>query len=271
MKTKVQRNPESIYVGSDFKKIGKAFELNRERVQITSQEITRKENEQIQERIANIDDDGKVDESEKETLKRELARIENDFSLIRIETRDTGLADNAQWDILVEAYTQIHDLMYKIVNSVGVYEDADVYDLNTLYKAYLDAYDALETLIFSVNTTFAKTNVVVDVQPNVVPAGTDVVITLILDNNGTDNSSIVSPADTTFGLSGVSDSFAKTMVSVDPVLFPDFDQDTDIVYYPLTDSVTITNCKQFTLSYSALTDSVNVNVIVRVDTDSIHS
>jgi len=264
MISKVDSNPEMIYVGSDFKKVGRAIELNRERVELTSQTITRADREHITDRIASIDDDNKVDDSEKATLVREMARMENEFSLIRNEARDYDLGDSYEWENLVEKYEQIHALMEKIINTVGVYEDSDVHDLDPYYKQYLDAYDALQTLIFAVNTQ-SNAKVVVDIQPQVVSAKNPTVVTLILDNNGVDDTSKVLAENVTFSLSGLSSEFTTSMVVIDTTLYPDAE-----VEAGTGNTAFVTGCKAFTLLYGALSDDgVSVNAVVRIDTDSI--
>ena len=265
MISKVDSNPEMIYVGSDFKTVGKSIELNRERLQLTSQTISRGDRQNVLDRLDQIDDDGKVDESEKAVLVRELARIDNDMATIRIETRDADLAESQQWENLLDAYQRIHDLMDRIVNSQGVYEASDVYDLNPLYDAYLDAYEAMETIIFAVNNQYIKAKVVLDIQPNVVSAKDPCVISIVLDNDGVDRTSLVDPDNVSFGLSGLANGFTSSLIEINTTLYPH-----GTVTVGTGNTATVSGCLSFTLLYDGLSDDgVNVNAVVRIDTDSI--
>lgn len=269
----VQSNPENIYVATDYKKIGKSFEIQRQRVTNVISSISRASAREQEQRIEELVGTDGITDSEKGALRRELDSIIRDFEYLGTDTRNADLSESDEYFAVLDAYNRLVDLMTKIVNSVGTYTDADVYYLTPYYSDYTSKAITLQNLILAttaeidrINAYYAMTRASVIINPEAVGIGDTTDISASLTYEGIEKISYVSADCVTFGLAGLSDTVTSSMFTFDTELYPD----ASVTITALTHSAIVENCKEFTLAYGAISEGgVFVSLDISLDSDSM--
>lgn len=269
MINKVQSDPEAIHVATDYKKIGKSFELNRQRVVNVVYSISRTTNEAQKKRIDEIISDKAVTDSEKITLSRELDALIRDFDYLTTETRNAELGTTDEYMNTKESYDRLVELLSKIVNSVGVYDNIDVTYLTDYYNDYTAKTKILERLILDttaqqnrIEKYSAMVSLDINIYPEAVPAGGSATVSAMLFYEGEDKIDDVDPDDISFGITGLDSGVTSSMFTIPT--------GGTLRLYPLTNSAEIEGCTSFEIDYDALGSSdVQVNCSVVLDSDSM--
>ena len=276
MKTKVQSNPENIYVASGYKEIGKSLELQRRRITNVVYAVSRENNDAQQARIdALVGTDG-ITDAEKPSLARELDALIRDFTTLGNETRNADLGDSDEYYAAQQAYDRLFALMTKIVNSVGTYEESDVNLLTEYYADYTEKAITLGNLIIEITAEIERLNayrqlteIRVNAIPMSLPVNTNTDIVAEVYYNGEDKTSLVDATNFSFGITGLVSGTAQEMQSkftLDTTTYPN----ASVTAYPLTNSAIVVNCKSFKLNYFGIgTTGVVVTCSVTLDSDSM--
>ena len=272
---KVQRNPENVFVASDYKKIGQALELNRQRVANVVNSISRANTAAQMERLDNLVGTDGITDAEKPSLARELDSLMRDFDYLSTETRNADLGDSDEYHAVKDSYDRLVDLMSRIINSVGTYTNSDVNYLTSYYSDYTNNAIILGNLILAttseldkINAYYSMTSAGVNIYPELVAVNTSTTITASLTYEGEEKifEQGVPAASVSFGLNGLSSSVTSSMFGFNTTLYPN----ARVEITPLTHSAVVENCKQFTLSYDAIgSDGVSVTVSISLDSDSM--
>lgn len=272
---KVQRNPENVFVASDYKKIGQSLELNRQRVANVVNSISRANTNAQLERLDNLVGTDGITDAEKPSLARELDSIMRDFDYLSTETRNADLGDSDEYHAVKDSYDRVVDLMSRIVNSVGTYTNSDVNYLTLYYSDYTNNAITLGNLILSttaeldkINAYYSMTSAGVNIYPELVAVNTSTTVTASLTYEGEEKifEQGVPAASVSFGLNGLSDNVTSSMFGFNTTLYPN----ARVEITALTHSAVVYNCKQFTLSYDAIgSDGVSVTVSISLDSDSM--
>ena len=276
---KVNKNPESIYVASDYKAIGEAIELNRIRVNNVVNSIGRANTEAQIERIEEIVGTDGVTDAEKPSLARELDALMRDFEILGSETRNAELGDSDEYHAVKDSYDRLVDLMTRIINSVGTYTNSDVNNLTDYYADYTQKAIAMGDLILlttaeleRINSYYAMTHAGVQIVPDVVSMNEYATVSASLLYEGIEKiwENNVSADVVSFGLTGLSNlvtqATALTYFGINTTLYPN----ATVTVTELTHSAVVENCKSFTLAYGAISnDGVSVNVSISLDSESM--
>lgn len=266
---KLQNNPENVYVASGYKEIGEAFELNRQRVTNIIASISRATSEEQARRIDEIAGDTEITDAEKLQLARELDSIVRDFGYIATDTANADLEETDEYYELKDAYDRLVALMRKIINSNGLYTNADAGDLSILYNEYTEKAKTLEEMVLAhtaeterINAYYSLTDVSAIATPSAVHADSYSVIRASILYDGVEKIDLVTPDKISFTVSGLdSDGASSTTVVAIPT----------IGYTPSVSIVgtqaTITNCKAFKIYYNAIGDA-GVDAICTISLDS---
>jgi len=275
MINKVHSNPENIYVATEYKTIGKFFELNRQRVTNVIYSISRATSEAQAKKIREITEDNAVTDAEKQSLARELDALVRDFGYLTTETRNADLGGSDEYIATKEAYDRLVDLLTRIVNSVGTYNNVDVTYLSDYYNDYTDKAKTLETLILDttaytdrINRYKQLTTVDVIIYPEAVPVNTSASVKAVLMYDGQDyiDDEHVDADSVTFGLTGLSNSVTQATAST----YFTIPSGGSITVSELTHTAEITGCKSFSISYNAIgSTAVIVNCSISLDSDSM--
>jgi len=267
---KMNNKPEEILLVSGVKEIGKAVNLNRERVALTILGIANEDYDLINQKFQQYTEDGEITDVEKPSLQRELDAIDRDFQLLRRETRENGLGDSDEYREYEDKYNQLSALLTKIINSVGTYGASDVYEINNYYTQYTSAATALGNLILEtqeINSTidsyYARTSVIVNIIPEAVPVNTTTSISAQIVYNGSAiDMTDISASAVSFGLTGLATGIQSSAFGLPT--------GASVVITELTHSAVVSNCKSFTLAYEGIgATGVNVTCQVILDSDSM--
>ena len=269
MKKQVHSDPENVYVASGYKEIGGSVELNRQRIVNVIASFTRENSEAAIRRLQDYTEDNTITETEKESLKRELAALDRDYENLVAETSDADFGETQEFLEVRDAYTKIHDLLYKIVNTPGTYRGEDVQDITVYYQDYVNKATILENKILDataeidrIGAYYMKTQASVSVYPELVAYNTSTTITASLLYEGVEKIGLVSASAITFGITGLSDSATSSMFTLP--------QGSSITMYPITNSAVIVGAKTFQMAYNAIgVNGADVRISIELDSDSM--
>lgn len=266
-----EQYPEKIVVASGFEKIGDPIQLNRQRIVNVIASITRQNQEIAISRMNDYADTSVITDADKESLRRELASLERNMEYLITDTRNANLGDSTEYAQVKAAYDKIHDLMEKIVNSVGTYRGTDVALIPAYFQDFTDKATILETKILNttaenskINAYYSKTIAGVNIYPEAVPVNTSTTISASLLYEGVEkiNEQGVSVNAVSFGLIGLAAGATSSMFTLP--------SGAEITITELTHSAVITKCKSFQMAYNAIGNSgVNVSVSITLDSDSM--
>lgn len=289
MITKVQNNPEDIYVASGYKEIGKSFELNRQRVTnivYGTNQATINSRLSI---LSGLTSDNQITDAEKPTLQREMENIYRTFVNLKTQTANADLGDSDEYQNFREAYERVYALMYKIVTSSGTYVGTDVKLIDTYYTDFTDKANTLQTLIINTTTEldrissyYAMTKVNPSVFPESVAVDSYSSVSASILYDGVEKVADVPVSAISFSVSGMA-VYANTsqttvgtrlylvdsdtnnyLLSVDTSIYPDATMSYS------NGSCSITGTKSFRVHYYGIGDEgVNVNCAVVLDSGSM--
>ena len=267
MRREVHSDPENVYVASGYKELGNTIEINRQRVVNVIASFTRETSEAAIRRMQEYADDYAITDQEKKALRMDLADLDGNYDNIVSETKDADFGDTYEFRAVRDAYTKIHDLLYKIVNYEGTYKGDDVGDIVPYYQDYVDKATILVNEIMlatseagKINTYYAKTKVGVDIIPESVAVNTSTTVYASVLYDGEEQIGNVDADTITFLVSGLANSVTSAMFAIPSGGSIDIDN----VYH----TAEITGCKTFQMNYYAIGQSgVKVDIDVTLDSD----
>jgi len=270
MITKVNKNPSDVFVATDYKKIGKSFELNRQRITNIVYSYGRAATDEANKRIDAITSDKTITDSEKRQLERELDSIKRDFDILGNDAYNADLGNSDEYLAVQASYNKLVALLDKIIRSEGTYTDFDLNYLTSYYRDYTDNAIVLGNLILEttaeidrINAYYAMTKINVDINPASVAVNTTTHVSLSVLYDGVEKVSVVPVSAVTFNVENLSSSATTSMFH--------FDSSYSEASVVITNaSAVVTNCKDFTLDYAAIGNSgINVKCTVTLDSDSM--
>lgn len=270
MITKVRNTPENIYVSSDYKKIGEAIGINRERVAITAMSMIQANTQRAQERITEYTKDNAITDAEKPSLKRELDALERDFGILGRETIEAGLGDSQEYKDTEDVYDELVALFTKIINSKGTYDAPDVAFLTTYYAQYTAYATILENSILEVqaeankiNAFYSKTSVVVATSPDAVAKNQSTSVSARVYYDGEDMTGYLTNDYFEYDISGLDSQFdQRTMLTVPSGAI--------VTHDPINNTLNIKKARTFTIKYEGLsTAGVDIVCTFSVDSESL--
>ena len=273
MKQKVRNNPEDIMVVSGVELVGEDIRLNRERATLTLLGVSRTDTEIEQNKFNEIIEGG-IDDSEKNTLKKELDSITNSYDLLRRQARDADLGASDEVLALEDAYNKLFNLMNKIINSVGIYSANDVNDLNPYYADFNKASTDLTNVILSIQTEqsvetsyLSRTHVSVNIVPEIIPAPTTsteswtaVTARIVYDDTDVNTPSLIPSSAFKYVVTGLARQQASDFRS----------SETGFQVTFVGTTAVIDGFRQFDIKYDAVGSAgIVVELTLTLDTDSI--
>ena len=274
MRRFVESNPEKVHVASDYKEVGKSFDLNRQRVTNVVSSISRSNNNAMSQRISSLIEGDGITDAEKPSLARERDSLIRDFDYLGNDTRNADLGDSDEYRAVKDAYDLLIALMDKIINSEGTYTNSDLNNLTAYYADYTAKSIVLQNLILEVTSEqdrisayYAQTKIVVKAYPEAVPVNTntDVSVSVLYGSEEVDITDI-SEDCFSFGITGLASGATSSMFVFDYTLYPN----AYVQITPLTNSAVVSRCKAFGLAYGAIGNSgVVINCSLTLDSETI--
>ena len=272
MITKVNKNPSDVFVATDYKKIGKSFELNRQRITNIVYSYGRAETDAQGKRIDEITSDKTITDSEKRQLERELESIMRDFEILGNDAYNADLGNSDEYMNVKNSYDRLVALLDKIIRSSGTYTDYDLNYLTDYYKDYTNNAIILGNLILEttaeidrINAYNSRVKVDVIITPEAVPVGTSASVVVSVLYDGVEKASVVSPSSFTFTVENLSSGATTSMFTIDSSY-----TSATVSINSITHTATITNCRGFEIAYSAIGDTgVSVKCVLTLDSDSM--
>lgn len=272
MITKVNKNPSDVFVATDYKKIGKSFELNRQRITNIVYSYGRAATDEANKRIDSITSDKTITDSEKRQLERELDSIKRDFDILGNDAYNADLGNSDEYIAVQASYNKLVALLDKIIRSEGTYTDFDLNYLTSYYRDYTDNAVILGNLILEttaeidrINAYNSRVKIDVIITPEAVPVGSSASVVASVLYDGVEKASVVNPSCFTFTVENLSSGATTSMFTIDSSY-----TSATVSINSLTHTATITNCRDFQIAYSAIGDTgISVKCVLMLDSDSM--
>lgn len=266
MITKVRNRPENIYMASDYRKVGEAIGINRERVAITAMSVLQANSKRAEERIESYTSDNVITDAEKPSLKRELDALERDFGILGRETLEAGLGESEEYKNTEEAYDTLAELFRRIINSKGTYDAPDVSFLSTYFAQYTAYASVLENSILEVqaqanmeNNFYSRTRVNVITSPDAVGLNGETSVFAKVYYDGEEVTGYLNHSYFEYDVSGVASEYTPSMITVPAGAV--------VTYNSEAHTLNIKQARTFSLKRNAISDA-GIDIVCTLTVDS---